>query len=91
MLKLTTEWRKATFIQVWDKSLYTPFVMIMLSRKKNNQNKINTLRDPGERSLKCHSYLVVVGVETLDDVDADDDVDTELEVEALIKKYNVHR
>lgn len=65
--------------------------MIMLSRKKNNQNKINTLRDPGERSLKCYSYLVVVGVETLDDVDADDDVDTELEVEALIKKYNVHR
>ena len=63
--------------------------MIMLSRKKNNQNKINTLRDPGERSLKCHSYLVVVGVETLDDVD--DDVDAELEVEALIKKYNVHR
>ena len=63
--------------------------MVMLSRKKNNQNKINTLRDPGERSLKCHSYLVVVGVETLDDVD--DDVDAELEVEALIKKYNVHR
>ena len=63
--------------------------MIMLSRKKNYQNKINTLRDPGERSLKCHSYLVVVGVETLDDVD--DDVDAELEVEALIKKYNVHR
>ena len=63
--------------------------MIMLSRKKNNQNKINTLRDPGERSLKCHSYLVVVDVETLDDVD--DDVDAELEVEALIKKYNVHR
>ena len=63
--------------------------MIMLSRKKNNQNKINTLRDPGERSLKCHSYLVVVGVETLDDVD--DDVDAELEVEALIKKNNVHR
>ena len=25
--------------------------------------------------------LVVVGVETLDDVDADDDVDTELDVE----------
>ena len=65
--------------------------MVMLSRKKNNQNKINTLRDPGERSLKCHSYLVVVGVETVDDVDADDDVDAELEVEALIKKYNVHR
>ena len=35
-----------------------------------------------------HSYLVVVGVETLDDVDADDDVDAELEVEALIKKCN---
>ncbi len=27
--------------------------------------------------------LVEVGVETLDDVDADDDVDTELDVEAL--------
>ena len=33
-----------------------------------------------------HSYLVVVGVETLDDVDADDDdVDVELEVEAPIE------
>lgn len=31
-------------------------------------------------------YLVVVGVETLDDVDTDDDVDTELEVDALIDK-----
>ena len=30
-------------------------------------------------------YLVVVGVETLDEVDADDDVDAELEVEALIE------
>ena len=28
-------------------------------------------------------YLVVVGVETLDDVDTEEDVDTELEVEAL--------
>ena len=33
-----------------------------------------------------HSYLVVVGVDTLDDVDADDDdVDAELKVEAPIK------
>ena len=30
--------------------------------------------------------LVVVGVETLDDVDADDDVDTELDVERLWKR-----
>ena len=40
------------------------------------------------RTQKYHLYLVVVGVETLDDVDADDDVDTELEVEALIGKFN---
>ena len=33
-----------------------------------------------------HLYLVVVGVETLDEVDAEDDVDAELEVEALIRK-----
>jgi len=33
--------------------------------------------------LKQFLYLVVVGVETLDDVDAEEDVDTELEVEAL--------
>ena len=30
--------------------------------------------------------LVVVGVETLDDVDADDDVDTELDVDTLENK-----
>ena len=36
--------------------------------------------------LKYNLYLVVVGVETLDEVDADDDVDAELEVEALIRK-----
>ena len=40
------------------------------------------------RTKKYHFYLVVVGVETLDDVDADDDVDAELEVEALIGKLN---
>ena len=34
-------------------------------------------------SLKQFLYLVVVGVETLDDVDTEEDVDTELEVEAL--------
>ena len=33
--------------------------------------------------MKQFLYLVVVGVETLDDVDAEEDVDTELEVEAL--------
>ena len=38
------------------------------------------------RSNRRHSYLVVVGVETEDDVDADDVVDTELEVDALIGK-----
>ena len=46
-------------------------------------------------SLKQFLYLVVVGVETLDDVDAEEDVDTELEVEALKtiilkKKRNWH-
>ena len=41
-------------------------------------NKVNT-----ESSLRQFLYLVVVGVETLDDVDAEEDVDTELEVEAL--------
>ena len=40
------------------------------------------------RTQKYHLYLVVVGVETLDDVDTDDDVDAELEVEALIGKFN---
>ena len=30
--------------------------------------------------------LVVVGVETLDDVDTDDDVDTELDVDTLRQK-----
>ena len=33
--------------------------------------------------MKQFLYLVVVGVETLDDVDTEEDVDTELEVEAL--------
>ena len=40
--------------------------------------------------MKQFLYLVVVGVETLDDVDAEEDVDTELEVEALKKKRNWH-
>ena len=34
-------------------------------------------------------YLVVVGVEILDDVDADDDVETELDVDALKGKRKI--
>ena len=33
-----------------------------------------------------NKYLVVVGVETLDDADTDDDVETELEVDPLVLK-----
>ena len=47
-------------------------------RIKLFSNKVNT-----KSSLRNFLYLVVVGVETLDGVDAEEDVDTELEVEAL--------
>ena len=53
-------------------------------RIKLFSNKVNT-----ESSLRQFLYLVVVGVETLDDVDAEEDVDTELEVEAL-KTHHVN-
>ena len=46
--------------------------------------KIDSLRNPKTLCQKYPSYLVVVGVETLDDVE-DDDVDAELDVEALIE------
>lgn len=46
--------------------------------------KIDSLRNPKTLCQKYPSYLVVVGVETLDDVD-EDDVDAELGVEALIE------
>ena len=45
--------------------------------------KIDSLRNPKTLCQKYPSYLVVVGVETLDDVE--DDVDAELDVEALIE------
>ena len=48
-----------------------------LSREQKNWTPSETW------SEVYHLYLVVVGVETLDD---DDDVDAELEVEALITK-----
>ena len=39
---------------------------------------------------KCNiGYLVVVGVETLDDVEADDDVETELDVDTLKAKRKI--
>lgn len=48
-----------------------------------SRNKVAFSQSLETRSLKHYSYLVVVGVETLDDVDAEEDVDTELEVDAL--------
>ena len=39
-----------------------------------------------KKDYSNNKYLVVVGVETLDDVDTDDDVETELEVDALVLK-----
>ena len=43
-------------------------------------------RDIQIYNLSIFQYLIVVGVDTLDDVDTDDDVEGELDVEALGSK-----